>query len=79
MKIKIGTQMEEEVLRSLKIRAAQERLPMAVVLEAAVVRYLQDDPKENARRNSLRRLLRKRDPLPEAQFRQILEADYYDQ
>lgn len=79
MKVKIGTQIEEELLRSLKVYAAQERLGMADVIQLALVRYLKDNPKQTARRDSLLRILENPSRVTDEEFAGIIESDYYDQ
>ena len=79
MKVKIGTQIEEDLLQALKIRAARERMPMADVIHLALDRYLKDNPKKHARRDSLLRILENPARISDKQFAAILESDYYDQ
>ncbi len=79
MKIKVGTQLEGDVLRQLKIRAAAERKPMGEIIQEAVVNYLKDNRKTVERRESLLRILDNPSRLPDETFRDLMEADPYDQ
>jgi predicted CopG family antitoxin len=74
-KIKVGTQIEEEVYQQLKLAATRERRPVGEVIQDAVTGYLRGQ-----RKSGLSRLL-SREPLKlsEAQFRESMETDYYDQ
>jgi len=80
MKRKIGTQLEDEVYRELKMAAAQERRPISEVIQVAVVDYLNHKKRQTGRQSGLKRFLAS--PafnLTEGQFRETMEADYYDQ
>ncbi|MFM7180966.1 MAG: hypothetical protein ACKO2G_05825 [Verrucomicrobiales bacterium] len=79
MKVKIGTQIEEDLLQSLKVYAARERLAMADVIQTALERYLRDKPTKTSRRDSLLRILGSPTRLSDEQFAEIIESDYYDQ
>ena len=79
MKVKIGTQIEEDLLQSLKVYAARERLAMADVIQIALERYLKDNPKRSSRRDSLLRILENPTRVSDEQFAGIIESDYYDQ
>lgn len=80
MKIKVGTQLEDEVYHQLKRRAAEERLPVSELLQNAVMDYLQRPKRRTLPKSGLSRLL-EREPfkLTTEQFRDTLEADFYDQ
>lgn len=79
MKVKITTQLEDEVLRALKIRAASERKPMGEIIQEAVVNYLKDDRRTVGRRESLLRILDNPSRLSDEAFRELMEVDPYDQ
>lgn len=79
MKVKIGTQIEKDLLQSLKVHAAQERLGMAEVIHRALEHYLRDNPRQTARRDSLLRILENPTRVSDEQFAGIIESDYYDQ
>ncbi len=79
MKVKVGTQLEEDVLRKLKVRAASEKKPMGEIIQEAVVNYLKDDRKTVERRKALLRILDNPVRLPDEAYRELVDADYYDQ
>lgn len=74
-KIKVGTQIEQDVYQQLKLAATRERRPVGEVIQDAVTGYLRGQ-----RKSGLSRLLA-REPftLSEAQFRESMETDYFDQ
>lgn len=75
-KIKVGTQIEEELYHQLKLAAARERRPVGALMQDAVTSYLHRQGK-----NGLMRLL-ERGPtfaVSDAEHREIMEADFYDQ
>lgn len=78
MKVKVGTQLEEDVLRDLKVRAAREKRPMSEIIQEAVTHYLKDRRKTVERRRSLLRILENPVRLPDAIYRDLMEADAYD-
>jgi len=78
-KIKIGTQMEESVFRSLKMASARERRPVADLIQEAVAEYLAR-PAAGGAGNGLARLLSAPSfRVTGRQFRESMEADYWDQ
>jgi hypothetical protein len=80
MKVKVGTQLDGNVLKRLKVAAAQERRPMSEIVQAAVVDYLQRRKQKSQFGSGLKRFLQILDfPLGPEQFRQSMEADFYDQ
>ncbi len=75
-KIKVGTQIEEEIYQQLKLAAARQRRPVGELLQDAVTVYLRRQGK-----NGLTRLL-ERGPafaVTDDQFRESMESDFYDQ
>jgi hypothetical protein len=78
-KIKIGTQMDERIFRSLKVTAARENKPIGILLEEAVAEYItRHRPRPG--KSGLRRFLDSpRAQISDESFRQILQADYYEQ
>lgn len=74
-KIKVGTQIEEDLYQQIKLAAVRERRPVGEVIQDAVTVYLRGQ-----RKAGLARLL-EREPLKisEAQFQKSMAADYYDQ
>ncbi len=80
MKVKIGTQLEDEVYRDLKVAAAQEHRPLSSVIQAAVCDYLNRKKRKSGHRSGLRRFLDSPAfKLSPEQFRNTMEADFYDQ
>ena len=80
MKIKVGTQLEDEVYRELKIAAAREKRPISDIIQHALTNYLNHSKGTRQRKSGLARLL-EREPMKvtDEQFREIMELDYYDQ
>jgi hypothetical protein len=74
-KIKVGTQIEEDVYQQLKMAAARDHRRVGEVIQDAVTVYLRRQGK-----SGLGRLLA-REPLKitDEQFRESMEADFYDQ
>lgn len=75
-KIKVGTQIEEEIYQQLKLAAARERRPLGELVQDAVTFYLR-----RQRKSGLARLL-EREPafkVSDDEHREIMEADFYDQ
>jgi predicted transcriptional regulator len=80
MKRKIGTQLEDEVYRELKVAAAEERRAISELIEVAVSDYLKRKKRRPGHRAGLRRFLDSPPfKLTDEQFRQTIEADFYDQ
>lgn len=80
MKIKVGTQLEDEVFHQLKRQAAEERLPIGEVIQTAVMAYLQQSKKRTLAKSGLQRLLqRKPFKVTPEQFRESMETDYFEQ
>lgn len=75
-KIKVGTRIEAELYQQLKLAAARERRTVSELIQDAVILYLGRQPK-----NGLTRFL-ERGPafnVSDAELREIMEADFYDQ
>src|ERR1035438_7595425 len=72
-KIKVGTQIEEDIYQKLKLAATRERRPVGEAIQDAVTVYLRRQQK-----SGLARLL-EREPfkISEEQFRESMEADFY--
>lgn len=80
MKIKLGTQLEEEVYRNLKVAAAREKRAIGDVIQEAVATYLQQQSHPRGRKSGLARLLESPPlVLSNEQFRETMEADFFDQ
>jgi hypothetical protein len=78
VKIKIGTQMDPRVFRSLKVAAARQGRPVASVVEDAVSEYLAATV-PSGRQALLRFAAKKPRPVASASLREVLRADYYEQ
>jgi hypothetical protein len=79
MKQKIGTVLEEDVLRRAKRRAADESRPLSDVIQDALERYLSQGVPQPARRDAAYQLFCERPMLlaPE-QLKTVLEHDSWD-
>lgn len=79
MKVKIGTQLDQEVLHDLKMAAAREKTPIGELIQTALVSYLLQQKKPSGRRNVLTRLLAK-PPIhvSDDHFREVMALDPYD-
>lgn len=80
MKRKIGTVVDEELYRDVKLLAAQERRQIAEVVQLALNEYVQRSKLRASERIGIARLL-ETDPLkltPD-QFRASMEADFFEQ
>ena len=79
MKQKIGTVLEEDILRRAKRRAADESRPLSDVIQDALERYLSEGVPQPARRDAAYQLFCERPMLlaPE-QLKTILEHDSWD-
>lgn len=75
-KIKVGTQIEENIYQQLKLTAARERRPVGELLQDAVTFYLR-----RQRKSGLARLLERAPAfvVSDSDHREIMDADYYDQ
>jgi hypothetical protein len=79
MKQKVGTLIEEEVMRLAKRRAAEEGRSLSEVIQDALVRYLNtgsSSPKERERAYHL--ICDRPFKLTPKQLRQVLEEDAWD-
>ena len=80
MKVKIGTQIEEQIYQDLKVVAAREKVPISELIQSAVAAYLSRQARKDERRSGLQRFL---DAPPmrisDEDLQVILEADYYEQ
>jgi len=80
MKIKIGTQLEEEVYQDLKVAAAKEKRAIGEVIQTAVADYLQRQAQPRGKKSGLARLLESPPMnISDEQFRETMEADFWDQ
>jgi len=80
MKIKIGTQLEEEVYHDLKVAAAREKRAISELIQGAIAAYLQEQAQPQGGKSGLARLL-EADPLrlTSKQLRKTMEVDFFDQ
>jgi hypothetical protein len=79
VKVKIGTQMDERIFRALKVAAAKENRPLSSLLEEAAADYVARH-RGRSGKNGLQKFLEGPTfPISEDAFRQIMEADPYDQ
>jgi hypothetical protein len=79
MKQKIGTLIEEDIMRLAKRRAAEEGRPLSDLIQDALVQYLSPDAASAKERESAYHLFCERPlKLSPEQFRQVLEEDAWD-
>ena len=80
MKQKVGTLLEQDVLRRAKRRATDEGRPLSDLIQDALERYLSKGMPEPARRDAAYQLFCERPMLlaPE-QLKAVLEHDSWDQ
>ena len=80
MKRKIGTQVEEALFDEVRVLAARERRPIGEIVEAALNDYVERSKEKTPVKSGLRRFLESPDfNLTDEQFRETMEADFYDQ
>jgi hypothetical protein len=72
--------LEDEVYRELKVVAARDKRPISDIIQHALTDFFQRGKGSRQRKTGLARLL-EREPLKvtDAQFREIMELDYFDQ
>jgi len=79
MKQKVGTLLEEDVIRRAKRRAADENRPLSDVIQDALERYLSEGMAEPARREAAYQLFCERPMrLAPGQLKTVLEHDSWD-
>ena len=79
MKRKVGTLIEEEVIKLAKHRALEEGRPLSDVIQDALVTYLSNRMPDPKKRESAYQLFCERPMrLSRKQFREILEEDSWD-
>jgi hypothetical protein len=79
MKQKIGTLIEEDIMRLAKRRAAEEGRPLSDLIQDALVQYLSPDAASAKEREMAYHLFCERPlKLSPEQFRQVLEEDAWD-
>lgn len=79
MKQKVGTVLEDEVVRRAKRRAADEGRPLSDLIQDALESYLTAKaPEPGKREAALRVFCQQRLRLAPEQFRAVLEEDAWD-
>jgi len=79
MKQKVGTLIEEDVVRRAKRRAADEGRPLSDVIQDALESYLSTKTVEPAKRDAAYQFYCERPmKLTSAQFKAVLEEDAWD-
>jgi hypothetical protein len=79
MKQKIGTVLEDDIVRRAKLRAASENRPLSDVIQDALERYLSERVPEPARRDAAYQLFCERPMrLAPDQLKAVLEHDSWD-
>jgi len=79
MKRKIGTLIEEEVIKLIKYRATDEGRPLSDLIQDALVSYLSKGiPKPKEREAAFRTFCERPLNLSKEQFKQVLEEDVWD-
>ena len=79
MKQKIGTKIEEEIMKSVKRKAAEEGRSISDLIQDALVQYLSTGAASPKEREMAYQLFCERPlKLTPEQFRQVLEEDMWD-
>jgi len=79
MRQKLGTLIEEKVMRLAKRRAAEEGRPLYEIIEEALTSYLNGQASSHNEREAAYHMFCERPlKLSRRQFRQILEEDCWD-
>ncbi len=79
MRQKLGTLIEEKVMRLAKRRAAEEGRPLYEIIEEALTSYLNGQASSQNEREAAYHMFCERPlKLSRKQFRQILEEDCWD-
>lgn len=79
MKRKIGTLLEEEVIKLVKRRAADEGRPLSDVIQDALVSYLNNKLPDPKKREAAYELFCERPMrISKDQLKEILEEDVWD-
>lgn len=77
MKVKIGTVLEEDVLRMLKARAVKEQRSISDVIQGALVQYFHAGTRHRDERlAAVERLCSRPFNLDASQIRELLNEDY---
>ena len=79
MKQKIGTLIEEEIMRLAKRRAAEERRPLSDLIQDALVQYLRKErPTPKERKIAYHLFCEQPMKIPSEQLRHLFEVDMWD-
>jgi len=79
-KRKVGTILDESVIRIIKERALREGKTMSDIIQEAVVEYaVKEDIGLKERREALKSFLSSPFKISDEQFRESLDADIYEQ
>ena len=79
MKHKVSIVIEEDIIRSAKRRAVEERRPLSDLIQDALVHYLRKEATTPKQRNMAYHLFCERPMrIPPEQLRHVLEEDMWD-
>lgn len=80
MKVKFGTQLEENIYEQLKVASARQKQPIGEIVQEALDYYLHRSKATGNRKSGLARLL-SRTPfkISDEQFRASMEEDCWEQ
>jgi hypothetical protein len=79
MKKKLGTRLDEEVIKPIKRRAAEEGSPLSDVIQDALPQYLSSKVPDHRKRAAAYRTFCERPlRLNREQFNHVLEGDGWD-
>jgi hypothetical protein len=79
MKQKIGTVIEEDVMRRAKRKAAEEGRPVSDLIQDALVQYLRKEaPTPKERKMAFHLFCEQPMRIPRRQLRYVLEEDTWD-
>ena len=79
MKRKVGTLLEEEVLKLAKHRALEEGRPLSDVIQESIVHYLSNKAPDPRKREKAYQLFCERPiRISKQQFKEILEEDIWE-
>jgi len=80
MKIKIGTILDEELVKKLKERSNREDRSMSDILYAALNEYLQEGPRQRELRlAAVDNYCSKPFNLPDQEIQKLLAEEYFEQ
>ena len=80
MKRKIGTVVDDDLYRDVKLLAAQERRRISDVVQLALHDYVQSRKRKGPLKSGLARFLEAPPfKLTDEQFRESMELDFFDQ